>query len=211
MTGASWLSPTSFAPSSLFGTCASGPGSRPNRASRGETAAARSQPGRAGTRRRDRQRSRRDRPSRPLAAWLWHKPGRDRSRQPVRLVACWRPPGRLRRHRSSDRLRDGDRSAEYGLDGMAGTVRAVGFAGPGRLLTGDDRGTVTLWDTRIFREVLSLRDLTGPVDFLALLGDRAVLGASLDGSTRRWEVGAAAGRFGDRDDPLTTLAEEVQR
>ena len=100
---------------------------------------------------------------------------------------------------------------EYELDGKAGPVRAVAFAGPDRLLTGDDRGTVTIWDTRTLREVLSLRDMTAPVDFLALASGRAVLGASRDGSARRWEVGPVAGRSGDRDGPVATIAEEPER
>ena len=81
---------------------------------------------------------------------------------------------------------------EYALDGMAGPVRAVAFVGPERLLTGDDRGTVTIWDTRALREILSLRDMTGPVDFLALAGGRAVLAVSRD--RVREAVGGRAGR-----------------
>jgi eukaryotic-like serine/threonine-protein kinase len=100
---------------------------------------------------------------------------------------------------------------EYELDGKAGPVRAVAFAGPHRLLTGDDRGTVTIWDTSTVREVLSLRDMTAPVDFLALAGGRAVLGASRNGSARRWEVGPVAGRSGDRDGQVVTLSEEQKR
>ena len=100
---------------------------------------------------------------------------------------------------------------EYLLDGKAGPVRSVAFAGPGRLLTGHDRGTVTIWDTQAVREILSLRDLTGPVDFLALVGGRAVLGASRDGSARRWEVGPVAGRSGGDELPVATLPAESER
>jgi WD40 repeat protein len=96
----------------------------------------------------------------------------------------------------------------YRLDGMSGPVRAIAFDGPGRLLTGDERGTVTIWDTRDQREILSLRDMSGPVDFLALPGGRAVLGMSRAGQARQWEVAAAAGGSGDRDGPVATLGEE---
>jgi hypothetical protein len=91
---------------------------------------------------------------------------------------------------------------------MSGPVRAIAFDGPGRLLTGDERGTVTIWDTRDQREILSLRDMSGPVDFLALPGGRAVLGMSRAGQARQWEVAAAAGGSGDRDGPVATLGEE---
>jgi eukaryotic-like serine/threonine-protein kinase len=101
--------------------------------------------------------------------------------------------------------------AAYRLDGMAGTVRAVAFAGQGRLLTGDDHGTVTIWDTRTRREVLSLRDMTAPVDFLAIRKDGAVLGASRDGSVRRWEAGPVAGRASDGEGQRATLSKEQER
>jgi WD40 repeat protein len=100
---------------------------------------------------------------------------------------------------------------EYELDGMAGPVRAVAFAGHGRLLSGDDRGTVIIWDTRTLREVLSLRGMRGPVDFLALLGDRAVLGTTRDGFAKRWEVGPVAGRSGNRDGQIAALSQEHAR
>jgi WD40 repeat protein len=101
-------------------------------------------------------------------------------------------------------------SREYRLDGMAGPVRAVAFAGPGRLLTGDAWGTVTIWDTATRREALSLRDMTHPVDFLAFQNGQAVLCATRDGSVRRWEVGPVAGRSGERAGPVATLSEEYE-
>ena len=103
-----------------------------------------------------------------------------------------------------------DRQA-YKLDVLGSPVRAVTFAGPERLLTGDDRGTVTIWDTRTVREVLSLRDLTSPVNFLAVWQGRAVLAMSRDGSLLRREVGPVAGRSGDRDAPVAIVAEEHKR
>jgi eukaryotic-like serine/threonine-protein kinase len=100
---------------------------------------------------------------------------------------------------------------EYKLDVLGGPVRAVAFAGPERLLTGDDRGTVTIWDTRAVREVLSFRDMTSPVDYLAVWQGRAVLAVSRDGSARRWEIAPVAGRSGDRGGASTILAEEQKR
>ncbi len=96
----------------------------------------------------------------------------------------------------------------FALDGMAGSVRAVAFAGAGRFLTGDDQGTVTIWDTRTRREVLSLREMTRPVDFLALRDDGAVLAGSRDGSVRQWAVGAVAGRFGESNGHRATFSKE---
>jgi WD40 repeat protein len=100
---------------------------------------------------------------------------------------------------------------EAKLDGMSGRVCAVGFAGPARLLTGDDRGTVTIWDTLTRREILSLRDVSWPVEYLAVTDGRTARAASADGSLRRWEVGSVNMNSGGRDGLLSTLAQERQR
>ncbi len=97
------------------------------------------------------------------------------------------------------------------LAGTSGRVCAVAFAGPVRMLTGDDHGTVTIWDTLTRREVLSFRDVSWPVEFLALTAGRTVRAASADGFLRRWEVGSVNTSSGSRNGLLSTLAQERQR
>jgi len=76
------------------------------------------------------------------------------------------------------------------LQGHTGPIRSVAFSADGkRLASASDDGTIKLWNTATWEEILTLKGHTGPVRCVAFSGDgQRLLSGGDDGSLRFWDA-----------------------
>ena len=71
-------------------------------------------------------------------------------------------------------------------------VNALALTGDGRVVSGSDDGTVTVWDLASGQEERTLSGHDGGVWALALTGDGRVVSGSDDGTVKVWDLNSGS-------------------